>query len=102
MWLFYLAFKNILTTDVEGQKVFTPNGRSGSGYIIPSDEVYKRISRGLVAIFITTIILSIFAALLIIVFNINYFIAILIPIIFFLGAYYWWVRIQTRDLVKKW
>ncbi len=100
MFNLWFVFKNIFRTDSDGQKLFYPNGILATGYIIPSDEVYKRLRNGYIAITLATLLFIILAAVLLFVLNLNLFVAFLIPIILYLVTYYTWVHTQTRDLVK--
>ncbi len=100
MFNFWLGFKSMIRTDSNGQKLFFPNGNMGAGYIIPSEEVYKRIKRSYIAFFLFAMIMVIFIGFLIIVFDINLYLGLPILLIAIIGAFYIWVATQTRDLVK--
>ncbi len=97
---FWFAFKNIFRTNSDGQKVFFPNGILATGYIIPSEEVYKRLRNGYLSLFLLAIVFILIGLALIIIFNLNLYVAILIPVTVYLVAYYAWVHVVTRDLVK--
>ncbi len=97
---FWFVFKNVFRTNSDGQKVFYPNGILAAGYIIPSDEVYKRLRNGYIGLFVFAVLFILVGLGLIFIFNLNLYIGILIPVIVYLVAYYSWVHTQTRDLVK--
>ncbi len=97
---FWFVFKNIFRTYSDGQKVFFPNGILATGYIIPSEEVYKRLRNGYLSLFLLAIVFILIGLALVIIFNLNLYVAILIPVIVYLVAYYAWVHVVTRDLVK--
>ncbi len=97
---FWFIFKNLVRTDASGQKVFYPNGILATGYIIPSDDVYKRLRNGYIAITLATLLFIILGAVLYFVLNLNIYVALLIPVVLYLIIYYSWVHTQTRDLVK--
>ncbi len=97
---FWFVFKNIFRTNSDGQKVFFPNGILAAGYIIPSEEVYKRLRNGYLSLFLLAIVFILIGLALVIIFNLNLYVAILIPVIVYLVAYYAWVHAVTRDLVK--
>lgn len=97
----WVAFKSMVRTNSDGQKIFYPNGKLGAGYIIPSDEVYKRIRNGYIALSVATIVLAILDVILMIVLNLNIYAGIIGLIIIYLVIYYTWVHAQTRNLVKE-
>ncbi len=100
MFNLWFVFKNIFRTNSEGQKLFYPNGILATGYVIPSDEVYKRLRNGYIAVTLATLLFIILGAVLLFVLNLNIYVAILIPVILYLVMYYTWVHTQTRDLAK--
>jgi hypothetical protein len=100
MFNFWLISKIVFPITSDGKRLFCPNGRSGPSYIIPSEEVYKRLSRGYIAMFISAMLLMFLGALLLLVFNFDIFLGMLIPAIIFLIGYTVWIRAQTRNLAK--
>ncbi len=100
MLQFWLGFRNLIRTNSEGQRIFYPNGILASGYIVPSDEVYKRIRSGYIALCGAAVLFIGIGVLLIFIANLNYYLGILIPVVLYLLAYYGWVRVLTRGLVK--
>ncbi len=96
----WFVFKNIFRTNSEGQKLFYPNGILATGYIIPSDEVYKRLRNGYIALTVATLLFIILAAVFLFALNLNLYVAFLIPVILYMVTYYAWVHVATRDLVK--
>ncbi len=97
---FWFAFKSIFRTNNAGQKLFYPNGIFATGYVIPSEAVYKRLTGGYIFIMIAGVLLLLLAVAAIFLFRINLYVAIIIPVIIYMVAYFVWVQIQTRYLVK--
>jgi hypothetical protein len=96
-WLAIQVNKRVFQTTNDGQILFYPHSYVGNGYIIPSDQIYKRILRGYIGFLIVSVPLGLIGAFLILKNNLISFLGILL---IFCIVYFVWVRIEVRDLVK--
>ena len=97
LWFAYRLNKSVFRTTSDGQKLFCPHSYVGGGYIIPTDEVYKRILHGYIAFLIAAVPLGVIGVVLILNNNLLGFLGLLL---LFVLVYFVWVRIEVRDLVK--